>query len=106
MAITEDAIRAIETHNWPGNVRELENCIKRAVIMAEGAQISRDDLNIASLAENDSGFIDLRRIREDAERKAILTALGRTDGNLVRAAEILGISRPTLYDLMHRLGIK
>ncbi|MBK5912966.1 PEP-CTERM-box response regulator transcription factor [Rhodocyclus purpureus] len=106
MTITEEAIRAIESHSWPGNVRELENCIKRAVIMAESTQISRDDLNIASVAENDRGFIDLRRIREDAERKAIVTALGRTDGNLLRTAEILGISRPTLYDLMHRLGIK
>ena len=106
MAIGEDALRAIESHSWPGNVRELENCIKRAVIMAEGQQIVRTDLNIAGVAENDSEFIDLRQIRDDAERKAVVTALGRADGNLLRTAEILGISRPTLYDLMHRLGIK
>jgi two-component system, NtrC family, response regulator len=105
MTLTEDAVRAIEAHPWPGNVRELENCIKRAVIMADGAQINRDDIGLESDAEQ-SEFIDLRKIRDDAERNAVVTALGRANGNVVRAAEILGISRPTLYDLMHRLGLK
>ncbi|WP_153117204.1 PEP-CTERM-box response regulator transcription factor [Rhodocyclus tenuis] len=106
MTLTEDAIRAVEAHSWPGNVRELENCIKRAVIMADGMQITAEDVSLESVTESDEDFIDLRRIREDAERQAVQKALGRTDGNLVRAAEILGISRPTLYDLMHRLGLK
>lgn len=106
MTLGEDAIRAIEAHAWPGNVRELENCIKRAVIMADGQKIARDDLSIVSSETIDSEFIDFRRIREDAERHAVVTALGRADGNLVRTAEILGISRPTLYDLMHRLALK
>ena len=105
MTLTEDAVRAIEAHPWPGNVRELENCIKRAVIMADGAQINREDIGLESDAEQ-SEFIDLRKIRDDAERNAVVTALGRANGNVVRAAEILGISRPTLYDLMHRLGLK
>jgi two-component system NtrC family response regulator len=105
MTLTEDAVRTIEAHPWPGNVRELENCIKRAVIMADGAQINRDDIGLENDAEQ-SEFIDLRKIRDDAERNAVVTALGRANGNVVRAAEILGISRPTLYDLMHRLGLK
>lgn len=106
MILTEDAVRAIEAHRWPGNVRELENCIKRAVIMADGAQIARDDIGLSQSVENANEFIDLRRVRDEAERQAVVTALGRANGNVVRAAEILGISRPTLYDLMHRLGLK
>jgi two-component system NtrC family response regulator len=106
MTLTDDAVRAIEAHAWPGNVRELENCIKRAVIMADGSQITREDIGLELEAGSPSEFIDLRKIREDAERSAVVTALGRANGNLVRAAEILGVSRPTLYDLMHRLGLK
>lgn len=106
MTLTEDAVRAIESHSWPGNVRELENCIKRAVIMADGQQITREDIGLDTEDDANTEFIDLRRIRDDAERNAVVTALGRANGNVVRAAEILGISRPTLYDLMHRLGLK
>jgi len=106
MTLSEDATRAIELHPWPGNVRELENCIKRAVIMADGLQITREDIGLEQIEDKSSEFIDLRRIRDDAERNAIVTALSRANGNVVRAAEILGISRPTLYDLMHRLGLK
>ena len=106
MTLSEDATRAIELHTWPGNVRELENCIKRAVIMADGLQITREDIGLEQVETNESEFIDLRHIRDEAERNAVVTALGRANGNVVRAAEILGISRPTLYDLMHRLGLK
>ncbi|MDD2742563.1 MAG: PEP-CTERM-box response regulator transcription factor [Rhodocyclaceae bacterium] len=106
MMLNEDAVRVIEAHRWPGNVRELENCIKRAVIMADGAQISSDDIGLTASIDDTSEFIDLRRVRDDAERQAVVTALGRANGNVVRASEILGISRPTLYDLMHRLGLK
>jgi len=106
MTLGEDAIRAIETHRWPGNVRELENCVKRAVIMADGAHITQDDIGLNGNAADDFEFIDLRKIRDDAERQAVVTALGRTNGNLLKTSEILGISRPTLYDLMHRLGLK
>lgn len=105
MTLTEDAVRSIEVHTWPGNVRELENAVKRAVIMADSQQITREDIGLDHLeATND--FIDLRQVREDAERRAVALALSRADGNVARAAEILGISRPTLYDLMHRLGLK
>jgi len=106
MTLSEDATRAIELHAWPGNVREIENCIKRAVIMADGLQITREDIGLDQVEADESEFIDLRRIRDEAERNAVVTALGRANGNVVRASEILGISRPTLYDLMHRLGLK
>jgi len=106
MSLTDDAIRSIEAHTWPGNVRELENCIKRAVIMADGAQITQDDIGLAPPTGNENDFIDLRQVRDTAERTAVVTALGRANGNLARAAEILGISRPTLYDIMHRLGLR
>jgi two-component system NtrC family response regulator len=107
MALGDDAVRAIEAHTWPGNVRELENCIKRAVIMADGPQIGCDDIGLNGVTtENATDFIDLRRVRDEAERSAVVTALGRANGNLLRASEILGVSRPTLYDLMHRLGLK
>lgn len=106
MTLSEEAVRAIEAHPWPGNVRELENCIKRAVIMADASKISREDIGLELPVEADELFIDLRRVRDEAERKAVVTALGRANGNLLRAAEMLGISRPTLYDIMHRLGLK
>ncbi len=107
MALTEDALRSIENYPWPGNVRELENCIKRAVIMADGSQITRDDIGVDAVAEADQGdSLDLRRVRDDAERKAVIAGLARANGNIVKAAELLGVSRPTLYDLMHRFGLK
>lgn len=106
MALSEDALRAIESHRWPGNVRELENCIKRAVIMSEGQRITLEDISLPSSHQEEPDYIDLRKVREEAERHAIVTALGRANGNLLRTSEILGISRPTLYDLMHRLGLK
>ena len=84
----------------------MENCIKRAAIMADGQQITRADLALEIAADDGDGYIDLRRVRDEAERGAVATALGRANGNLVRAAELLGVSRPTLYDMMHRLGLK
>ncbi len=107
LTLSEDAIRAIEVHSWPGNIRELENCIKRATIMADGNQITRDDVGL-DLPQADAALdtLDLRSIRDNAEKNAIVAALGRVNGNMVKAAELLGISRPTLYDLMHRLGLK
>lgn len=106
MTLSEEAVRAIEAHRWPGNVRELENCIKRAVIMADGSRITREDIGLENDEPDNIEFIDLRKVRDEAERQAIVTALGRANGNLLRTSEILGVSRPTLYDLMHRLGLK
>ena len=107
MTLAEDAVQAIENHAWPGNIRELENCIKRAAIMTDGSQIGCDDLGLTQGQPN--GFdssLDLRVIRDKADKRAIVAALGRVNGNMVRAAELLGVSRPTLYDLMHRLALK
>lgn len=98
-----DALEAIETYGWPGNVREMENYVKRAVIMAEGSQISAEDLGLAAAIKEP---VNLRHVRDDAERKAIIKVLGRCDGNMLRAAELLGISRPTLYDLIGRHNLK
>jgi len=105
MVLAPDAVDAIEAHAWPGNVRELENCIKRAVIMAEGSRITADDIGLTA-SETEPESFNLRQVREDAERKAVIQVLGRVNGNIARAAEILGVSRPTLYDLMHRFGLK
>jgi two-component system, NtrC family, response regulator len=99
----QDALEAIEAYAWPGNVREMENFIKRAVIMAEGSQISVDDLSLTATVKEP---VNLREVREDAERKAIIKVLGRVDGNMLRAAELLGVSRPTLYDLINRHNLK
>lgn len=107
MTLGEDAVRAIEMHGWPGNIRELENCIRRACIMADGNQIGCEDvgLKLEQAGEFDDSF-DLRKIRDQAEKQAIVAALGRVNGNVAKASELLGVSRPTLYDLMHRLGLK
>jgi two-component system, NtrC family, response regulator len=112
LAFADDAVRAIERHPWPGNVRELLNAVKRATIMADGQRVGADDIGLpagadgAEAAADDGRDLDLRSVREAAERKAIVAALARANGNIVKASEILGVSRPTLYDLMHRLAIK
>ena len=105
MTLLPDAIDAIEAHAWPGNVRELENVIKRAVIMAESSGIGAADLGLPTV-DTDLSALNLRRVREEAEKNAVLRVLGRVNGNLSKAAELLGVSRPTLYDLMHRCGLK
>lgn len=105
LAFSDDALRAIEQHRWPGNVRELQNIIKRATIMAEGERITADDLGLTSDGTTLED-LDLRTVREHAERRAVVAALARVDGNIVRAAEVLGVSRPTLYDLMAKLQLK
>ena len=111
LSYSDDALRAIERHAWPGNVRELLNAIKRAAIMVEGGRVSSDDIGLPAQPSADDEaqgdqFFDLRRVRETAERQAVLAALARTDGSIVKAAELLCVSRPTLYDLLTRLGIK
>jgi two-component system NtrC family response regulator len=112
LSFTEDAVRAIELHSWPGNVRELLNAVKRAAIMAEGTRVGCQDIGLPapesepSAAPADNLDLDLRRVRERVERETIVTALARANGNVLRAADMLGVSRPTLYDLMTRLAIK
>ena len=105
--LSSEAVRAIESHPWPGNIRELENCLKRACIMADGKQITTEDLGLNPIDPQDSDcMLDLRQVRDEAEKKAVLAALARVNGNVLKAAELLGVSRPTLYDLMHRLGLR
>ena len=102
------ALQLIEAYGWPGNVREVENCIKRAVIMSDGPQIAADDLGLPASAQAASQDepLNLRQARDAAEYKVMVRALARADGNIARAAELLGVSRPTLYDLMGHHGIK
>jgi two-component system NtrC family response regulator len=112
LSFSEDALRAIERHPWPGNVRELINAVKRASIMAETERLTCEDLGLPPVQAPDGSAelgvseLDLRAARENAERHMIMAALGRSNGNIVKASEMLGVSRPTLYDLMRRLGIK
>lgn len=107
LSLAPDAVRAVEKHHWPGNIRELENCLKRAVIMADGSQITADDLGLPSVGEVvEEPLLDLRTVRDEAEKRAVIAALARSNGNVLKAAEMLGVSRPTLYDVMHRLGLK
>ena len=105
MTLLPDAVAAIEAHTWPGNVRELENVIKRAVIMADALTISAADVGLEP-TDAEPAILNLRRVREEAEKDAVLRVLGRVNGNYSKAAELLGVSRPTLYDLMHRCGLK
>ncbi len=93
-----DALAAIDAWGWPGNVRELENRVKRAAIMADGKLVTAADLDLNSAP--DAEPINLKAIREAADRRAIAHALSRADGNISGTARLLGISRPTLYDLM------
>ena len=105
--LAPDAADAIDAHNWPGNVRELENRIKRAVIMADGRTIGAADLDLGPPASaNESRAINLRSAREIADRRAIRQAMARTDNNISGAAKLLGISRPTLYDLIKQYQLQ
>lgn len=101
-SLSADAIDAVDAYSWPGNVRELENRIKRAVIMADGKTVTSADLDLPETGTPDEGAlpINLRAAREVADRKAIRQAMSRTDNNISGAAKLLGISRPTLYDLL------
>ncbi|MCU0892100.1 MAG: PEP-CTERM-box response regulator transcription factor [Sandarakinorhabdus sp.] len=101
---TPDAIAAMADWHWPGNVRELENRVKRAVIMAEGNRIGADDLDLSNAA--DEAALTLKAAREAADRLALRRALARSDGNMSNAAKLLGISRPTLYDLVKQYGLE
>ena len=105
MRLSDAALSAIEAHDWPGNIRELENCIKRAVIMADGELIGADDLGLDE-ADESLEHLNLRQVRDEAERRAVVRVMARTNNNISRAAEILGISRPSLYDLINRIGLK
>ncbi len=105
VGFTDDANDAIESYSWPGNVRELENKIKGAVIMADGKQITAADLGIDDVEGGEIDSLNLREVRQRAETKAIRTTLMKCYGNISRAAEQLGVTRPTLYDLLNKYGL-
>ncbi|MBA6412724.1 PEP-CTERM-box response regulator transcription factor [Parahaliea sp. F7430] len=101
-----EARKAIESYHWPGNVRELESRVKRAVILAEGTSLSSEDLELESVATGQDLPLNLKQVREDAERKAILRALSHCGDNISDTASLLGITRPTLYNLLERYQLK
>ena len=101
----KEALSAIESYDWPGNVREIESKLKRAVIMAEGTQITLNDLQLKQNCQQPLP-LNLKQVREHAERKAIQRALSHTDNNVSEAAKELGVTRPTLYSLFEKYGLK
>jgi two-component system, NtrC family, response regulator len=104
--IAPDALAALEAWKWPGNVRELENRIKRAVIMADGKLIAAKDLDLESNETDTVDLLNLKAAREAADRTAIIRAISQTNGNISNAAKLLGISRPTLYDLLKQYNLQ
>jgi len=103
--MSTSALTAIDQWPWPGNVRELENRIKRAVIMADGKFVTAEDLDFGE-EDDDELLLNLKAAREAADRKAIRRAISRTEGNISSAAKLLGISRPTLYDLLKQYDLQ
>ena len=101
----QDALNAIASNDWPGNVRELESLIKRAVIMSDGNFITLEDLELEA-AKRDRAPFNLKQVREEAELNAIRRALAACQGNISSAAKSLGVTRPTLYALMDKFGLK
>jgi two-component system NtrC family response regulator len=108
LSFSEEGMTAIERNPWPGNVRQLLNAVKRASIMCDGNRVSAADIGLPGESGDGAagGDLDLRHAREAAERRVVLAALSRTASNMARSAELLGVSRPTLYELVSRLGIR
>ncbi len=103
---TTDALDAMTAYSWPGNIRELENKINRAVIMADGKQVSAEDLELDNELEGRRTMpFNLKEVRESAEGDVIRRAMNYAEGNVSKTAELLGVTRPTLYSLMGKYGI-
>lgn len=100
-----DALAAIDAWRWPGNVRELENRVKRAVIMAEGKLVGAADLDLTDTGQAEDNALNLKAAREVADRRVIRHALARCEGNISNTAKLLGVSRPTLYDLLKQYDL-
>lgn len=101
---TKEAAQLIETYEWPGNIRQLENKIKRAVILADNSSLSVEDLELVSSTEEELP-LNLKKVREIAETKAIKRALAYSDNHISNTAKLLGVTRPTLYSLFEKYGI-
>jgi two-component system, NtrC family, response regulator len=106
IGFTAEAIAALTAHKWPGNVRELENRIKRAVVMAEGRYVTPSNLELQGTGGTEGEALTLRGLRESREKDLVRLAMEKVNGNVSRAAAELGISRPTLYQLLARYGLK
>ena len=102
VGLSRAAEKSLLRHGWPGNVRELENCLQRSLLEAQGTRIQPEHLG---LKEGAPPLGTLAEIRENAERRAVESALARAEGNLTQAAAILGIDRKVLRDLLKRLGL-
>jgi len=105
---SKEATAAIERYEWQGNARELENKVKRAMIFADSDAVTESDLGLKPVQTNaeEMEVSDLKSVRESAESEAILRALKHCDGKISKAAQVLGVSRPTLYDLIEKYGLK
>ncbi len=103
--LTADATAAVNAYAWPGNIRELENRIKRAMVLCHGKYLNTTDLDLEPSDEN-TQTMTLRQAREKAEKEIVTQALAQTQDNVSQSAKILGVSRPTLYELMKNLGLK
>ncbi len=104
--LTDEAKAALMAHRWPGNIRELQNKIKSAVVIAEGTTIGPDDLMLfAALSEEECKLPALKEVREKAECKAIIEAFNYAEGNMSKTAELLNVTRPTLYTLINKYSL-
>jgi len=103
---SREAILAMDAYSWPGNVRELENKVKRAVVMTEELYISAEDLDLTVQETEEESLLELKAVKEKAELFAVQRALSMFNNNVSKAAGVLGVSRPTLYALMNKFGIK
>ena len=105
LSFNDDAMRAIKAYSWPGNVREIINKVKRAVIMADDKVITASDLELSCSSDTPEESLNLRHIRDAAEKMAISQALHAAQNNMAKAARLLGVTRPTLYNLTEKFGI-
>ncbi|SOB75170.1 two-component system, NtrC family, response regulator [Marinobacter sp. LV10R510-11A] len=105
LTFADDAVNAINSYSWPGNVREMINKVKRATIMADGKRITSEDLALPACEQPEVSHLNLRQVREQAESKAIIQALKTSGYNMTQASRLLGVTRPTLYNLTDKYKI-
>jgi len=105
-SFSEDGLSAIKAHKWPGNIRELQNKVKSSVIMTTGTQVTAFDLGFYDHSDTEFALsLNLRTVREKAESLAIQKAYALAEGNMSKASELLGVTRPTLYSLIEKYSL-